>query len=167
MWNLCGQIYACVYHIYTHTCIYIYILPALNDFNDLFIFIFSVHHCCVCMRESDPLEQELQLWAVMWVLGTEPRSSGRAVSALNCWAISIALFLILVLEKSLVVCQVSRTYQNFKCFLFNFYVSLVWVLNFYFTFFMFVCISSACVYEMCAQDPWRTEDRRRNWVPWN
>ena len=29
-----------------------------------------------------------QLWAVMWMLGIEPRSFRRAVSALNLWAIS-------------------------------------------------------------------------------
>lgn len=33
---------------------------------------------------------ELQLWAAKWELGFEPRSSGRAVSAPNCWAISPA-----------------------------------------------------------------------------
>ena len=31
-----------------------------------------------------------ELWTAVWVLGIEPRSSGRAVSALNCWAISPA-----------------------------------------------------------------------------
>ena len=31
-----------------------------------------------------------QFWAAMWVLGIELRSSGRAASALNCWAISPA-----------------------------------------------------------------------------
>ena len=30
------------------------------------------------------------LWATMWLLGIELRTSGRAVSALNCWAISPA-----------------------------------------------------------------------------
>jgi hypothetical protein len=29
-----------------------------------------------------------QLWAVMWVLGFEPKSSGKAASVLRCWAIS-------------------------------------------------------------------------------
>jgi hypothetical protein len=28
------------------------------------------------------------LWATMWLLGIELRTSGRAASALNCWAIS-------------------------------------------------------------------------------
>ena len=32
-----------------------------------------------------------RLWIVMWVLGIEPKSSGRTVSALNCWAIFVAL----------------------------------------------------------------------------
>ena len=31
------------------------------------------------------------LWAIVWLLGIELRTSGRAVSALNCWAISPAL----------------------------------------------------------------------------
>jgi hypothetical protein len=31
------------------------------------------------------------LWATMWLLGFELRTSGRAVSALNCWATSPAL----------------------------------------------------------------------------
>ena len=32
-----------------------------------------------------------QLWAAMWMLRVEPRSSGRAATALNHWAISPAL----------------------------------------------------------------------------
>ena len=35
-----------------------------------------------------------QLWVTMWLLGIELRTSGRAVSALNCWAISLAPALI-------------------------------------------------------------------------
>ena len=31
-----------------------------------------------------------QLWAATWVLGIEPRSFGRAATALNCWAVSPA-----------------------------------------------------------------------------
>jgi hypothetical protein len=30
------------------------------------------------------------LWGAMWLLGIEPRFSGRAASVLNCWAISPA-----------------------------------------------------------------------------
>ena len=33
-----------------------------------------------------------QLWAASWVLGSEPRSSARAASALLCWAIYPATF---------------------------------------------------------------------------
>jgi hypothetical protein len=33
-----------------------------------------------------------QLWAVVWMLGIELRSSGRVNSAFNCWAISLAWF---------------------------------------------------------------------------
>ena len=32
------------------------------------------------------------LWATMWLLGIELKTSGRAVNALNHWAISPALF---------------------------------------------------------------------------
>jgi hypothetical protein len=41
----------------------------------------------VCLRVSDPLELELQLWASMWMLGIEQESSARG---LNHWAISPA-----------------------------------------------------------------------------
>jgi hypothetical protein len=37
------------------------------------------------------------LWATMWLLGTELRTSGRAVSALNLWAISPAHFIFIYL----------------------------------------------------------------------
>ena len=45
-------------------------------------------------RVLDPLELELQLWASMRMLGTEPGSSAGAAIALNCWAISAAPLLI-------------------------------------------------------------------------
>jgi hypothetical protein len=32
-----------------------------------------------------------QLWAAMWVLGTDPKSSERAANALSCWATSVDL----------------------------------------------------------------------------
>ena len=59
---------------------------------DLFILILYALVLClnVCVRVTDPLELELQLWATMWLLGNEPRSSGSAVRALNHWAITPA-----------------------------------------------------------------------------
>jgi hypothetical protein len=46
-----------------------------------------------------------QLWAALWVLGMEPRSSWRAVSALSHWAISPALyFLKIYFGEKLTVC---------------------------------------------------------------
>jgi hypothetical protein len=44
---------------------------------------------------SDTLEEGIRshyrwLWATMWLLGIELRTSGKAVSALNCGAISLA-----------------------------------------------------------------------------
>ena len=44
----------------------------------------------VCLGESVRYWNYRQLSAAMWVLGTEPRSSERAVSTLNHWAISPA-----------------------------------------------------------------------------
>lgn len=45
------------------------------------LLVINMHWCFACMyifvRVSD-------LWAVMWMLGSEPRSSGSAVSSLNC-----------------------------------------------------------------------------------
>ena len=48
---------------------------------------------CFCLqthqkRASDPISD--WLWAIMWLLGFELRTSGRADSALNRWAISPA-----------------------------------------------------------------------------
>lgn len=48
----------------------------------------SIHHICAwCLLKkstSDPLKLELQMVLVsMWVLGTKPRSSARATSALS------------------------------------------------------------------------------------
>ena len=39
------------------------------------------------------------LWATMWLLGIEPRSIGRAVSALNHWAISPARYFYFFVSK--------------------------------------------------------------------
>jgi hypothetical protein len=72
-----------------------------------FIYIY-MHTCvwrpCVCgdqKRASDPLELELQVIVSLrrQKLGTRLRPSVRAFSALNCWAISPAHFLCLIIEK--------------------------------------------------------------------
>lgn len=44
-------------------------------------------------RVSDPLRGELQLWAKMWGLGLELKSSTRTASVLNCWTVSPNLLL--------------------------------------------------------------------------
>jgi hypothetical protein len=54
---------------------------------------------------SDTLEKGIGshyrwLWDTMWVLGIELRTSGRAVSALNYWAISAAPLLFLPLRET-------------------------------------------------------------------
>jgi hypothetical protein len=54
------------------------------------LFLFDVHCCFACMYLCADVRSSgtrvRQLWATMWVLGTEPRSSRRAASALNPWA---------------------------------------------------------------------------------
>lgn len=40
-----------------------------------------------------------QLWATVWLLGTEPRSSSRAANALNRWTVSSPVFKILIDEE--------------------------------------------------------------------
>lgn len=55
-----------------------------------------VYRCLESQKEElDFLELDLQIVAclLMWVLGTEPRSSSRAPNAVNWWAISPALIL--------------------------------------------------------------------------
>jgi hypothetical protein len=64
----------------------------------MYLFLFHVHwrsaSMSVCAKASDPLGQELQ---ATWVLGTEPRASGRAASTLNYLAISPAQFILFLL----------------------------------------------------------------------
>ena len=45
--------------------------------------------CISVLRVADAGVTD-SLWAAMWVRGSEPRFSGKAVSALNHWAISPA-----------------------------------------------------------------------------
>lgn len=53
----------------------------------VYLFLFHVHCCLVCMKMLDSVELELrtyrQFWTAIWVLGIEPNSSGRAASALS------------------------------------------------------------------------------------
>ena len=61
-------------------------------FLDIIILKFYVHWCFVCMYVWVCCFlwnwSYRQLWATMWVLRIEPRSSGRVATALNHWAIS-------------------------------------------------------------------------------
>ena len=72
----------------------------MNKYNKfLFSFFFLKFICLIYMSilslSSDTPEEGIWshyrwLWASMWLLGIELRTSGRAVSASNCWAISPA-----------------------------------------------------------------------------
>lgn len=58
-----------------------------------FCFCFCCCHCFVCIHVCMRVSGPGQLWAVMWVLGTEPQFSRKAASALNHWTISPAPWL--------------------------------------------------------------------------
>ena len=70
--------------IHVCTCAHTYTHTQINNW-----FLFYVHWCFTCMHAwGCRILWTLiyrQLWASMWVLGIEPRSLGRAASALNCW----------------------------------------------------------------------------------
>ena len=58
------------------------------------IFIYFMY-MSTSLLSSDTLEEDVRphcrwLWSTMWLLGTELRTSGKAVGALNHWAISLA-----------------------------------------------------------------------------
>lgn len=81
----CGYVYVCV-------CVCV-----------LWVYVY-VCKCTWKPEASDPLQLELQMVVgrLTWVLGTEPEFSGRAASALSCWAISPAScisFLLLILNN--------------------------------------------------------------------
>jgi len=65
-----------------------------NLFLDLFIYLL-IYECFICIYTCMPEEGIRSLyrwlWATVWLLGIELRTSGRAVSALNRWTISPAL----------------------------------------------------------------------------
>ena len=56
--------------------------------SDVFIYRLYMSVLSSCTPEKGTKFHCRTLWATMWVLGIELRSSGRAVSALNPWAIS-------------------------------------------------------------------------------
>jgi hypothetical protein len=68
------------------------ISPAPQSRFILFLQIFLVYECSICMYTCEPEEgirsHHRWLWATMWLLGFELRTSGRSVGALNRWAIS-------------------------------------------------------------------------------
>jgi hypothetical protein len=60
--------------------------------NYLFISCTWVHCCCLQTHQKRASEPHYRwLWATMWLLGTELRTSERAVRAPDHWAISPAL----------------------------------------------------------------------------
>jgi hypothetical protein len=77
--------------LFCFVCFYYYYY-----FKDLFIYFI---YMSILSLSSDTPEEGVRshyrwLWATMWLLGIELRTSGRAVSVLNHWAISPATFII-------------------------------------------------------------------------
>ena len=59
------------------------------SFKDLFIIFTCVYCSCFSDIPEEGIRSQYRwLWATMWVLGFELRTSGRAASALNHWAFS-------------------------------------------------------------------------------
>ena len=56
-----------------------------------FILCMWVHSCCLQTHQKRISHPIRWLWATMWLLGFELRTTGRTVSALRCWAICPAL----------------------------------------------------------------------------
>jgi hypothetical protein len=69
------------------------VLQSLVFFFKIYLFISCMCVYCRCLqthqkKASDPHYR--WLWVTMWLMGIELRTSGRAVSLLNCWVISPA-----------------------------------------------------------------------------
>lgn len=67
----------------------------------LFTYMCIVRYICTGAhrdqkRPLDSLRLELKLWVAMWVLGTQPWSFARAISALTSWAIFLSPLFIVV-----------------------------------------------------------------------
>ena len=73
------------WHLRIHNSFYFYFLMT---------YLFHVYECPICMYTYTPEEgigsHYRWLWATMWLLRIELRSSGRTVRALNRWALSPA-----------------------------------------------------------------------------
>lgn len=69
--------------------IYVYVCGGLSVCN---VCVFACAHACVCSQRGlcSSVTKLGQLWATVWVLGTEPRSTTRAASAANHWTVSSA-----------------------------------------------------------------------------
>ena len=80
-------------------CLFVYILYAL-------VFCLHVWRSQISWKGS-----YRQLWVDLWILGIEPRSSGRTASALNCWHLSssfVCLFIYLFIWDSVSLCSTGQ-----------------------------------------------------------
>ena len=73
----------------TYMCIFLVIMWAFLIIHFYFMFI-GVLLACLWGYQKPWNWSYTQLWAVVWVLGIEPGSSGRTASALNLWATSVS-----------------------------------------------------------------------------
>jgi len=71
----------------------------------------STHHCCLQTHPKSASDAYYRwLWATMWLLGIELRTSGKAVSALNHWAISPAPYWVIFNRKITIVLHLWSTH---------------------------------------------------------
>ena len=87
----------CLYHTHTTVCMQKSGDHFLFFFQKIFYFYSFIYllFMCTLLLSSDTPEGCIRshyrwLWATMWLLGSDLRTSGRVVSALNHWAISPA-----------------------------------------------------------------------------
>jgi hypothetical protein len=81
-----------------------------------FIYLFYIWVHCSCLQTHQKRASDSHyrwLWVTMWLLGIELRTSGRTVSILNCWAISLALgFVLFFFKQSLYVDQAGPVLRD-------------------------------------------------------
>ena len=74
--------------IFVCKCMFVCVFPRRPE--DIYFMYVSTLSLSSDTSEENIRSHYRWLWAIMWLLGIELRTSGRAVSALNLWAISPA-----------------------------------------------------------------------------
>jgi hypothetical protein len=78
----------CLYHLLSHLeTLFFFLIIIIIFFIYLFTLCVCVYFRCLQTQEEVIRPHDRWLWATMWLLGIELRTSVRAVIALNHWAI--------------------------------------------------------------------------------